>query len=1410
MKSREIRHVAGGGSMREDSPQWVDIGQPASPGEAEALRVVKELLTDGGIIHAWSNLSFISVNGRLAEVDVLLLTQNGLVLVELKGWHGRIAGNQQTWLVDGRSKPNPLFLTDQKAKWLRALLEYVQGNERRVPIPFIRAITVLHGKDSVVALDEVAAAHTYGLDGFNVSGIPSFSSFLSQKPTDSRDIVDLSRARKLHAVVTAAGFVSPSRVRMVGQYAVDRAEPIDQGAMWSDVIAEHPHLQGVRKRIRLYDVPRGVSPERRTQITRMAQREFLLTRGLTHPGVVAPEEFFDDPQAGSALVFDFEPAAQRLDGWLAANAGEAAIERRLAVLRQLGEIIQYAHARGVTHRALTPQHVYIQSDKANRLKVSVRDWQTGREDPGAERGTSTPSPTVLLGTRHVADLADAETWVYLAPEVHTADDPDGVALDVYGLGAIGYFLITEQPPAANLAELEQRLRGSQGLDPSLALDGIPDELRELVRRATHPDPRLDRTANASAFLAELDDAEKEMRTSPEPEPSIDPLTAQADELLDDRFYVQARLGSGSTGLALRVSEDLENFTVLKIAHDATKEIRLREEYAVLESLDSPRVVKVLEEPIRIGGHLMLHLEDAGLPTLGARIRDEGRLTLDQLERWGGDLLEAAAHLDAKGVLHRDIKPDNLGVRPAPGDRRPRLVLFDFSLSNEPLDHVKAGTPPYLDPFLGAGRRPRYDRAAERFAIAVTLFEMATGQRPTWGSGDADPASITDEVTIGLELFEPAVAEPMAAFFREALARDSTKRFGDLAEMAQAWAGLFAAADSLNQIDDDDQSISPPAQVIASTELSQSGMSARAQSVLARIDVTTVGELLATSPFKINNTPGMGEKTRREIQQRLRDWRRALSEPEPVLETALSEEINLGRGIDSVIQVFRPRNSGQNPAEIRFAELILGLVTTSTNMDAWPSLAGLSNEMEVTRPRVSQILDKLRPSWLTVATETGLYDEVTEILNANQGIAEVKEIAKALLAIRGSAATEPARTRESIGAVRAVLEADLSLGGDSRFTARRMGDRVVIAAEPQDPEAPAAESVLDWIRALADTADVLASRDSISVRAAALDALRTIPTKIHSAHLSDDRLLQIAAAASKNAAVGSRGEIYPRNLDASEAIRLTLLGTSLGRQGLTPDLLAAKVAGRFPEAQAIPPRPALDQLLTKVDAGLVWNGHNYGNATAGTTGSLLSTQQGLTIFGDRITAPPFDVIQARLKASLAANGYLTLAVDPRRQDQTAKVLISNYGVKAVNITALLIEAAKAFAVEKRVDWSVLIRADAEVPTTTDRAQLQLFISEALKSSLPAILESTSPLLLTDTAPLGRYHQENWLATLADLTTARPAARWVLAPHRASTGVPTLDRHVAVPLGSDGYLTITSEFLETHAANLATNTDQEHVS
>ena len=215
-------------------------------------------------------------------------------------------------------------------------------------------------------------------------------------------------------------------------------------------------------------------------------------------------------------------------------------------------------------------------------------------------------------------------------------------------------------------------------------------------------------------------------------------------MLEHGFLVERRLGKGSTAVALKVEHD-DGGGVLKVALDPSRNERIRREGEVLGVLRHPNVV-AFHRHVELSGHAALFIAMAGTEnrggtyTLADRIREEGRLSLDLLERFGGQLLGVVQWLEEKGISHRDLKPDNIGVSARGADRSLALVVFDFSLADTPAENIRAGTPQYLDPFLRLRRPPRWDVYAERFAAAMTLHEMATGHLPGWGDGLTDPCA----------------------------------------------------------------------------------------------------------------------------------------------------------------------------------------------------------------------------------------------------------------------------------------------------------------------------------------------------------------------------------------------------------------------------------------------------------------------------------------------------------------------------------------------------------------------------------------------------------------------------------------------------------------------------------------------
>ena len=362
-------------------------------------------------------------------------------------------------------------------------------------------------------------------------------------------------------------------------------------------------------------------------------------------------------------------------------------------------------------------------------------------------------------------------------------------------------------------------------------------------------------------------------------------------MIGGRFELVRRLGSGSTavGLLVRDREADGDARVLKVAVDDNAAKRLVAEAEVLATLNGrkqPRIVRIIETPpVQVGDRRALLLESAGEETLADVLRDRRRLSLDLLDRWGTDLLDALVSLDEAGVDHRDIKPSNLGVREQKSDRAKHLVLFDFSLAKASAATISAGTPPYLDPFLGTGTRQHWDSAAERYAAAVTLFEMATGHAPVYGDGETAPQFV-ERATIEPGDFDATVADALVRFFEKALAKDAKQRHGTASDMLADWRSALAVSVATTPEDADEVA----ERATPETALPQSGLTPRALSALEPFRLKTVGDLAALDTSRLSRFTGIVDATKREIRGRAKQWREKFADQLPAT-SAQTEDID---------------------------------------------------------------------------------------------------------------------------------------------------------------------------------------------------------------------------------------------------------------------------------------------------------------------------------------------------------------------------------------------------------------------------------------------------------------------------------------------------------------------------------------
>ena len=553
-----------------DERRWVQCTPSEFAWERAALAYLRTLLPDGEPYRAWANAEFIGTDGSVNEVDLLLITPRQLIVLEVKSWSGKLTGDAGTWKQSHRAPvDNPVILATRKAKKLKTLLASQRAfRGKGAPrVPWIEGAVFLSeaGLD-VSGLSTDGRAHVYGRHG--EGALPSVIDHARQPGS-----MDASLSLAIVKAVDQAGIRQSQRGRKVGSLRLEMP-PFQEGPGWQDFLAIHERFpDDPPRRVRIYLAGQAEAGDRRAQLIRAAEREYRALRGIDYSGIASPLDIVEH-DLGPALVFRHDPTLVRLDHFLQQEEQNLDLEACLTLLRSLAETIAYAHRRVLTHRGLSPQCVWVRRD-GDGFVVQVTDWQT------AGRGSGTTTGASVTSTQTFAELADQGATAYFAPEWRWGTQ-NGMALDVFGLGAIAYRIFAGHPPASSYGALSKRLEAHGYLSLADQADNISEGIDALVAHATAADAAR-RTTDIAAFLLDLDTLREQLAEAAEQQPvAIDPLTAEAGAELEDGFQVLGRLGRGSTALALLVERDGKE-AVLKVSLDPERDGRLRAEAAALRA-----------------------------------------------------------------------------------------------------------------------------------------------------------------------------------------------------------------------------------------------------------------------------------------------------------------------------------------------------------------------------------------------------------------------------------------------------------------------------------------------------------------------------------------------------------------------------------------------------------------------------------------------------------------------------------------------------------------------------------------------------------------------------------------------------------------------------------------------------------
>jgi serine/threonine-protein kinase len=391
-------------------------------------------------------------------------------------------------------------------------------------------------------------------------------------------------------------------------------------------------------------------------------------------------------------------------------------------------------------------------------------------------------------------------------EVYTPGSTEPLRLLADPVGAPGKdgFPLRLAPIDADVAQEERADATRERVAAPVRGDDVPDDQAEtwtaarapVLRRET-PTAGLERppveprreveVVVSAAHAADLGG------TPPLPAaPPVDPLIGR--QLAGGKLEIESFVGKGLMGVVYRARHRaLGTILAVKVMHEALQRDvdfcrRFYAEALALSRLDHPNLVRVHDFGQETDGLLYLAMDFLEGRSLRDVIRREAPLAAPRIAEIMLQVCAGLGHAHARGIVHRDVKPDNVMLLPGVDDdgrviEVPRVCDFGLALasSKEALRERFAGTPVYMSPEQCRGEE--LDARTDVYACGILLYELATGTPPFVSEKpivvvnrhlSMPPPPMTDHV--------PGVDPRLEHVVERALKKNRAERYQDVREL----------------------------------------------------------------------------------------------------------------------------------------------------------------------------------------------------------------------------------------------------------------------------------------------------------------------------------------------------------------------------------------------------------------------------------------------------------------------------------------------------------------------------------------------------------------------------------------------------------------------------------------------------
>jgi eukaryotic-like serine/threonine-protein kinase len=285
------------------------------------------------------------------------------------------------------------------------------------------------------------------------------------------------------------------------------------------------------------------------------------------------------------------------------------------------------------------------------------------------------------------------------------------------------------------------------------------------------------------------------------------LRRRLQKALGKKFSVGDVLGEGGFAAVFRVRDQTLGHDVavkvldLGLTHSPGLAERFVREARTSARLEHPHIVPIY----KVGGYknevLYIVMRCLDGPSLRQLLEQQQRLSLRDAARIARQVADALGHAHVHGIVHRDVKPDNILL-----DTTGHVLVTDFgiakaaqeaSVSQLTTEGMVVGTPHYMSPEQATGET--VDARSDIYSLGVVLYQMLAGVPPF--DGESAQSILMKQATataVPIRELRSEVPAPLAHVVDRTLAKDPAERFQTAEELSQALVEALptAAQDSV--------------------------------------------------------------------------------------------------------------------------------------------------------------------------------------------------------------------------------------------------------------------------------------------------------------------------------------------------------------------------------------------------------------------------------------------------------------------------------------------------------------------------------------------------------------------------------------------------------------------------------------